>query len=445
MSPASSAKTPPSDDNNSAVTQVMDQIKALDLTKYPQDVADKLKDLQLTKYPADLAKKIQALDLSKYPAEIANKLKSIPLGKMYNKAVSGVQNLYQDKFLVRKYIYKIQLEAINKGASDIFLASGAKPSCRVHGKTIFLEDEPKLDTKVLGQYLNEVMTKSDHKKLTENLEHDFSLSIEGGYRFRVNAFAQKNGISITMRTIPNAIPTFEELDLPESLLKIVDMPSGLVLVTGSTGSGKSTTLAAIINLINEKYNKHIITIEDPIEFIHQSQTSLIEQREVGLHSKSFANALRSALRQAPDVILVGELRDLETTALAITAAETGSLVLGTLHSNSSSNTISRLIDIFPADQQNQIRTQVSESLQAVIWQTLVDKKDAEGRVAAFEVLFANTAVENLIRENKIYQLPSVIETGVKDGMLSMKTMTNYLLKEGLIEEATAKKLMDRDK
>jgi len=431
-----------SEDNKA--TAVLNQIKSLDLTKYSADMAAKIKDLQVTQYPAELAAKLKSMDLTKYPADVVNNLKELKLTDMYKNAAGNVQQAYEEKFQVRKYIYKIQLRAINMGASDIFLASEAKPSCRINGKTIFLEDEPTLTTKVLNQYLKEVMTPVDHAQLIENLEHDFSLSIEGGYRFRVNAFAQKNGVSITMRTIPNQIPTFEELDLPESLLKIVDMPSGLVLVTGSTGSGKSTTLAAIINLINQKYQKHIITIEDPIEFIHQSQQSLIEQREVGLHSKSFANALRSALRQAPDVILVGELRDLETTALAITAAETGALVLGTLHSNSASNTISRLIDIFPAGQQNQIRAQVSESLQAVVWQTLLDKKEGEGRAAAFEILFGNTAVANLIRENKVFQIPSAIETGSQDGMLSLKNMANYLIKQGQITEDTADKLLRRD-
>jgi len=254
---------------------------------------------------------------------------------------------------------------------------------------------------------------------------------------------QKNGISLSFRFIPEQIPSFTELRLPEQLLPLADMPSGLVLVTGSTGSGKSTTLASLIDLINQNHQKHILTIEDPIEFVHKNKKSLIEQREIGIHSKSFANSLRSALREAPDVILVGEMRDPETIALALTAAETGSLVFGTLHSNSAPNAINRIIDTFPADQQNQIRTQLAESLRAVIWQTLLPRKEGIGRTVAFEVLFRNTAVATMIRENKTYQLNSSLETGSNEGMIDLKSWLEKLASDGEISVEVAQETLSQ--
>ncbi len=280
------------------------------------------------------------------------------------------------------------------------------------------------------------MNEYHRTQLFENLEHDFSISVKN-YRFRVNAFSKKEGISIVFRVIPTEIPTFEYLHLPESIKKIANLQSGLALITGSVGSGKSTTLAAILDLINKKDQKHIITLEDPIEFVHKSDKSLIEQREIGAHSKSFGNALRSALREAPDVILVGELRDLESIALAITAAETGTLVLATLHCHGATDAVNRLIDIFPAGQQNQVRTQLAQSLQAVVWQSLLPHKSGKGRVGVFEILFRNYSVANLIRENKTYQLNSVIQTGQKEGMISVKNMVEYLVKNNEIDETVA--------
>ncbi len=337
---------------------------------------------------------------------------------------------------VRSFVWEILSKALALGASDIFLSSGEKPSCRVDGKTIFFKGEEILRSHVLRKYLFKVMNEYHRTQLFENLEHDFSILVKN-YRFRVNAFSKKEGVSIVFRVIPTKIPTFEEINLPESIKKIANLQSGLALVTGSVGSGKSTTLAAIIDLINKNKQKHIITIEDPIEFVHKSELSLIEQREIGAHSKSFSNALRSSLREAPDVILVGELRDLESISLAITAAETGTLVLATLHCHGATDAVNRMIDIFPAGQQNQIRTQLAQSLQAVVWQTLVPHKSGRGRVGVFEILFRNYSVANLIRENKTYQLNSVIETGQKDGMISVKKMINFLVQNDMIDPKVA--------
>ncbi|MCF7830515.1 PilT/PilU family type 4a pilus ATPase [Candidatus Gracilibacteria bacterium] len=358
---------------------------------------------------------------------------------LVSKEVSeGLKDIYHADSNVTGNIAKILLKAVQAGASDIFLSSGSPPSCQIDGRTVFMEGEEVIRT----EKLLEVLSDYDQKKLLENLGQDFGLSIEGGYRFRANAFLQRNGVSIAFRAIPSQIPSFEERGLPEQLKKIVDMDSGLVIVTGSTGSGKSSTLATIVDLINEKYQKHIITIEDPIEFIHNNKKSLIEQREIGLHAKSFDRALRSALREAPDVILVGELRDLETTALALTAAETGSLVLATLHANSAPSAVTRIIDIFPNIQQNQIRSQLAQSLQAIIWQTLLPNKSGKGRSCVFEVMFQNYAVSTMIRDNKVYQLKSVIETGKKSGMIPLKDCLEDLIRQDKIEVAVAQNILN---
>ncbi len=343
---------------------------------------------------------------------------------------------------IQDYVLRLQMEAIDKRASDVFLASQSKPSCRIDGKTLFFEDEPILTSEMLEAYLEGMMSEYDHQILKEKLEHDFSITIEGGHRFRVNAFYQKNGLSITFRVIPNIIPSFEELGLPDHLYRLVNLPSGLVLVTGSAGSGKSSTLASVLDLINQKHNKHILTIEDPIEYIHKDKSSLVEQRAVGPHSRSFGQALRSSLRQAPDVIMVGELRDLETIALAITAAETGSLVFATLHTNDAAGAVNRLIDIFPGNEQNQVRSQLAQSLQAVVWQKLLPRKGGMGRVAAFEIMFRTNAVAHLIRDQKTYQLKSVIQTGQNDGMLPLKNMLNFLVEKEYLDIEIAKKTLE---
>ncbi len=338
-------------------------------------------------------------------------------------------------------IQKIKNRAIDLGASDIFLLSKAYPACKVHGEIFFFEDEEKLTSKDIESYLLDIMSDDEKKRFYEDLELDFSLKAPGNYRYRVNVTHHMNGLSISFRVIPQEIPDFKELNLPVQLKKIIDYKSGLVLVTGSMGSGKSTTMASIMNLINKKHKKRIITIEDPIEFIHKDAQSIIEQREVDVDTHSFAKSLQSALRQGADVLLVGELRDYESISLALTAAETGVLVISSAHTNGAANTLNRLIDVFPANQQNQIQSQLSQTLKAVVWQTLLSRKDKKGRIGAFEILFQNYAVSNLIREGKSYQLNSILETGQKDGMFSMKKMLEYLIAEGKIDQATADKAL----
>jgi twitching motility protein PilT len=269
--------------------------------------------------------------------------------------------------------------------------------------------------------------------------------LDDNTRFRVNAFHQVNGMGVAFRLIPNQILNFDELNLPEILAKLAMRQKGLVLVTGPTGSGKSTTLATMIDYINDHKHCHILTIEDPIEFVHYSKNSLLNQREIGHDSWSFTAALRSALREDPDVILVGEMRDLETVSLALTAAETGHLVLATLHTSSATKSIDRIIDMFPKEQQAQVRSMLSESLQAVVAQTLLPLKDGNGRVPALEIMIANAAVKNLIREEKTYQIPSVIQSGTKEGMQSLdQSLYNHVM-NGLLDRTVAEQVADNPK
>lgn len=347
----------------------------------------------------------------------------------------------QETERVLQQVKRYKEKALELGASDIFLSSGSKPAFRVHGKTVFLEDEPVLKSVFLEQYLVGKMGAEQQQAFGKKLELDFAIDSEVGARFRVNTFWQMGGLSIVFRHIPEHVPHFDELHLPEQLKKITHHKNGLILVTGAMGSGKSTTLAAIVDLINQEQHKHIVTIEDPIEFVHRPKKSLIEQRELDIHTQDFSKALRACLRQAADVILVGELRDLETISAAVTAAETGALVLGTLHTNGATNSVNRLIDVFPPDQQNQIRTQLSEVLKCVVWQTLLPLKNEDRRVAGFEILFQNYAVSNLIREGKTYQLESVIEMGKNEGMVSMKQTLDWLLSKDLITVEDAKKTL----
>jgi twitching motility protein PilT len=270
-----------------------------------------------------------------------------------------------------------------------------------------------------------------------NLELDFSIGRKGMGRFRVNVFHTVKGVAMVLRLVPEKVWTLKELAGPKIFRRIADLTRGLVLVTGPTGSGKSTTLAAMIDHINSTRHQHILTIEDPVEFVHEPKRCLINQREVGQHSHSFAAALRSALREDPDVILVGELRDLETISLALTAAETGHLVFGTLHTNSAPETIDRLIDVFPAGQQDQIRVQLSTSLMAVVSQALVKPVNRPGRVALFEVMIANPAVRNIIRENKTHQLQSVLQTGKNEGMITMGDAAKDMVKKGVLTRQQA--------
>ncbi|MFO0794237.1 MAG: type IV pilus twitching motility protein PilT [Candidatus Brocadiaceae bacterium] len=308
--------------------------------------------------------------------------------------------------------------AKKEGASDIHLSSGEPPTIRIHGD-IRKIDSPPLNREDVHKVLYDILRDHQRKVYEEQHELDFAIAWANIGRFRVNAFMQNRGESIVFRTIPTDIPTLEQLGMPKILGDLTEKDKGLVLVTGPTGCGKSTTLAAMIDLINRRDKCHIITIEDPIEFVHESKKSLINQRELGVHTHSFANALRSALREDPDVILVGEMRDLETISLALTAAETGHLVFGTLHTSSAPKTVTRIVDVFPPEQQEQVRTMFSESLQAVLTQQLLKRKDGKGRIAALEIMVGTAAVRNLIRENKIAQILSSLQTGRQYGMQTM--------------------------
>ncbi|MFQ5928580.1 MAG: type IV pilus twitching motility protein PilT, partial [Acidobacteriota bacterium] len=302
--------------------------------------------------------------------------------------------------------------AVEEGASDIHISAGEPAIVRINGDMKKL-DHPRLGEEDVHRMIYDIMTDNQRKDFEELHELDFSFELGDIGRFRVNVFLQRRGKAAVFRAIPTKISSLEELGLPPIMRKLCAQEKGLVLVTGPTGSGKSTTLAAMVNHINNSEEGHIITVEDPIEFVHQSKKCLLNQRELGPHTHSFANALRSALREDPDVILLGEMRDLETIQLAVTAAETGHLVFGTLHSPSAHQTVDRIIDVFPAAQQSQIRTQLAESLQAIITQTLC-KKIGGGRVAAVEILVGTPPLRHLIREGKFHQIQSAMQTGKKD-------------------------------
>ena len=326
-----------------------------------------------------------------------------------------------------------------QGASDLHMVVGASPRLRLHGELIPIKFR-ELTIQENTALLYEIMSPEQRKFFEENHDIDFSYEVPGIARFRCNIFMQRKGIGAVFRIIPTKIKTISELNLPDVLLTFTEMDKGLVLVTGPTGSGKSTTLAAIINHINETHAHHILTIEDPIEFVHENKKSLIRQREVGNHTNSFGSALRAAFREDPDVILVGEMRDLETISLAITAAETGNLVFGTLHTNSAAKTVDRVIDAFPTDQQAQIRTMLAESLRGVVAQQLLKTADGKGRCAVVEVLIGNVALANMIREGKTPQISSFIQTGKNMGMIAMDSAIMELLNQQKItpEEAYEK-------
>ncbi len=321
-------------------------------------------------------------------------------------------------------------------ASDLHLSTNNPPYLRINGEMVPYKTPP-LSTDDIKLMLYSIMTEQQRSDYERDMEIDFAISFGQDMRFRVNAFNTMNGPAAVMRTIPNNIQSLEELHAPEILKKLSMLHKGLVLVTGPTGSGKSTTLAAMVDFINASEAKHIITIEDPIEFLHVSKKSLINQREVGRSTKSFARALKSALREDPDVILVGELRDIETIQLALTAAETGHLVLGTLHTNSAPKTIDRIIDVFPADDKEMVRAMLSVSLEGVVTQALLRRKEG-GRVAVHEIMLGTPAVRNLIREGKVPQLYSLIQMGSKLGMRTMKESVYQLLEEGVVTEAVAR-------
>ena len=322
-------------------------------------------------------------------------------------------------------------------ASDLHLSPTSFPIMRVHGDLKRIKTDEELTSDSVRAMIYSIMTETQRAEYEKDLELDFAVSFGEKARFRVNAFVTRNGPAAVFRTIPTVIPTMQELDLPPVMRRLAELETGLVLVTGSTGSGKSTTLAALINHINNNMDKHVITIEDPVEFFHKSKKSLVNHRELGRDTQSFARALKSALREDPDVILVGEIRDHETISLALTAAETGHLVLGTLHASTAAKAVDRILDVFPAGDKPMARTMLAGSLQGIIAQKLLHRLGG-GRVGAFEILVGTSAVRNLVRENQIPQIYSMIQTGSRYGMITMEDYVHDLLEQGLIDKDTAR-------
>jgi twitching motility protein PilT len=320
--------------------------------------------------------------------------------------------------------------------SDIHIAAGSTPMVRIDGDIMAIPNCPIFTVKEIQQILDSIMTEKQKEKFEENLDLDFALYSQGGIRFRANAFFTINGPAVSFRRIASEIKTIDELNIPAVTKNLSSYNKGLILLVGAAGTGKTTTIAAMLDEINSNYARHIITIEDPVEFVHKTKKSLISQREVGINTLSFANALRSALREDPDVIMIGEMRDVETIRFALTAAETGHLIFATLHTNSASQTINRIIDIFPGEDKLLARAMLSTSLRAVISQKLLKKKTG-GRCAAYEVLVTTPAIRNLIREDQIPQIDSMISLGRKDGMCSMKDSIAMLLEQGVISAEVA--------
>jgi twitching motility protein PilT len=333
-------------------------------------------------------------------------------------------------------IKNILAKAIENGASDVHINVGIPPVLRRNTELVDM-DFPEVTEKDAQEMLNVMVEPERLKDFKVNRDLDFSTSIEDGHRFRVNAHYQRDTIGISFRVIPNQIPLIDDLHLPSIVKELTDLPRGLVLVTGHTGSGKSTTLAAMIGLINTKYRKHIVTLEDPIEYVIDNQESMVEQREIGSDCPDFASGLKHVLRQDPDIIMVGEMRDLETTSFTITAAETGHLVFSTLHTINAAQTIERIIDIYPAAQQNQIRTMLANTLQAVISQTLFKRIDEPGMVPCIEILLCTSAVRNCIRENRIYEIPNIIETSRRLGMQNLDYSIAEMYSKGYIDREKA--------
>lgn len=326
---------------------------------------------------------------------------------------------------------------VKENSSDMHLSPELPPMIRVHGDLVPMKDQPPMDAESMKNLIFSSMSNEQKQEFDKAWELDYAVTVPNLAGFRVNAFKSRKGISAVFRVIPEKIPTLEDLQLPPVFQTLLDLPNGLILVTGPTGSGKSTTLAAMIDYINRNQEEHIITIEDPIEFVQNSKKSLINQRQIHRDTHDFAAALRSALRQDPDVILLGEMRDLETIRLALTAAETGHLVMATLHTSSAARTINRIVDVFPAAEKNMIRNMLSESLQAVICQTLL-KKVGGGRVAALEIMIGTPAIRNLIREDKIAQMNTAIQTSSDVGMCTLDQYLQGLVSKNLITKETAR-------
>lgn len=329
--------------------------------------------------------------------------------------------------------------AVENGASDIHLASNNLPSYRKNGKIMNYKGTEILDEDTVMKYIDEVLEPADYLKFCNTGDIDSAYQFEDLARFRVNAFKQRHGATLVMRVIKMNPPKLGDLNLPRSIAKILNLQEGLVLVTGPTGSGKSTTLAALINEINHREELHIITIEDPVEYMHSPAKCIINQREVGQDSETYSSALKSALREDPDIILMGEIRDLESMSIALRAAETGHLVFSTLHTESAAKTIDRLIDMYPVERQKQALSQLSTTLKAVISQRLLPRSDRPGRIGAFEIMFVNSAIANLIREDKIPQIEQMISLNQQTGMITRKLSIENLLKRGLISKETADK------
>jgi twitching motility protein PilT len=336
----------------------------------------------------------------------------------------------------RQNIDALLSELVSRGGSDLHVTVGSHPVVRLHGSLQRLEEFPKLNADDTLHMLYRIMSSEQQKRLETQGQLDMSYSIPGLARFRVNVYSQRESLAAAFRLIPMELKTLEELGLPPSLHLLTSKPRGLVLLTGPTGSGKSTTLAALIDEINRQRTDHIVTIEDPIEFLHRHKTCIVNQREIGSDTHSFADALRAALRQDPDVILLGEMRDLETISTALTAAETGHLVFATLHTQNAPATVDRVIDVFPAAQQEQIRMQLAGALEGIVTQALLPTSDGRGRVAALEILFPDDAVRNLIRQGRVEQIYSVMQTGSQRGMQTMEQALHALVTRGVITRDT---------
>jgi twitching motility protein PilT len=360
-----------------------------------------------------------------------------PYGDAQTENVQAVPEvLAQDENEEKLSLDEVHLEELlakvhETGSSDLHLSVGRPPCVRLNGKIYDLSEYEDFRPSVVQRMIYDVLTDEQIQRFENELELDFAYSAQNIARFRVNAYRDRSHVAAALRVIPTDIPTPEQLHLPAVIMELAERPRGLMLVTGPTGSGKSTTLAAVIDKINSNRDEHIITIEDPVEFVHNHKRCVVNQREVGQDTKSFKNALRAALRQDPDVILVGEMRDNETIHLAVTAAETGHLVFGTLHTNSAAESVDRMVGVFPADEQDQIRTQLSNSLVAIISQQLLPSQEG-GRVAAIEVMIANSAIRNLIRENKAHQMHSIMQTQTQIGMQTMDQALRDLYHEGTI-------------